>query len=214
VEFLNKSHMRGVYYTGTTTIALTVEDAVVVAADRRVTESYSKKIAHKVGKKILEIDEHVVTTIAGGVADAQYIVDQLRAISKLYSMDNNKKIPIRSLANFASILLFNARIYPYIVELNIGGYDDQGPSLYTVDPLGSLTQEKYIARGSGSPYALGVIESRYNPKLSLEDTIRLAIDALKSAIRWDLFTGEGIDVAYVSKEGVVFLKEEEVKKYI
>jgi 20S proteasome, alpha and beta subunits len=50
------------------------------------------------------------------------------------------------------------------VELNIGGYDDQGPSLYTVDPLGSLTQEKYIARGSGSPYALGVIESRYNPK--------------------------------------------------
>jgi 20S proteasome, alpha and beta subunits len=83
--------MRGVYYTGTTTIALTVEDAVVVAADRRVTESYSKKIAHKVGKKILEIDEHVVTTIAGGVADAQYIVDQLRAISKLYSMDNNKK---------------------------------------------------------------------------------------------------------------------------
>lgn len=214
MKFLNNLPIKGVHYSGTTTVALTVEDAVVFAADRRVTESFSKKVAHKVGKKILEIDEHAATTIAGGVADAQFVVDQLRAISRLYSMNNDKKIPIRSLANYASILLFSSRAYPYIVELNIGGYDDQGPSLYSLDPLGSLTQEKYIARGSGSPYALGVIEARYNAKLNLEEAIKLAVDALKSSIRWDLFTGEGIDIAYINKEGIHFLKEEEIKKYI
>jgi len=213
VKFLDKSNIN-IIHTGTTTVAITVEEGVIFAADRRVTESYSKKIAHKVGKKILEIDEHVITTIAGGVADAQFIVDQLRVRSKLYSMNSDRRIPIKSLANYASILLFSSRILPYIVELNLGGYDDFGPSLFTIDPLGSLTQEKYIARGSGSPYALGVIESRYNPKLSLDDALKLAVDALKSAIRWDLFTGEGIDVAYVTKEGIVFLKEEEIKKYL
>jgi len=201
-------------YIGTTTVGLVCKDAVVLAADRRVSDAYNMKIAHKVGKKILQIDDHLIAAIAGAVADAQFIIDQLRAHSKLYRLTNNRPISTLSLANFAALLMFSSRAFPYYTELIIGGYDSSGPSICTIDLLGSLTKEKYISRGSGSPYALGVLESRYSPDLSLEEGIKVALEAIQSSLKWDLFTGEGIDVAYVNKSGVVFLKQEEINKYL
>lgn len=201
-------------YVGTTTVGLVCKDAVILAADRRVSDAYNMKVAHKVGKKILQIDDHLIAAIAGAVADAQYVIDQLRAHSKLYKLTNNRPISTASIANFAALLMFSSRAFPYYTELILGGYDSKGPSISTIDLLGSLTTEKYISRGSGSPYALGVLASRYSPELTLEEGIKLALEAIQSSLKWDLFTGEGIDVAYVDKSGVVFLKQEELAKYL
>lgn len=205
---------RPIKFVGTTTVGLACEEGVVLAADRRVSDAYNMKVAHKVGKKILQIDDHIIAAIAGAVADAQFVVDQLRARSKLYKLENERPISVLSLANFGSLLMFSSRFFPYYTELIIGGYDNNGPSLCTIDLLGSLTVEKYISRGSGSPYALGVLESRYNPKMSIEEGIRLALEAIQSSLKWDLFTGEGIDVAYVDSKGVNFLKTEDVNTYL
>jgi 20S proteasome, alpha and beta subunits len=204
----------GIYITGTTTVGITYKEGIILGADRRVSDAYNKKVAHKTGKKILQIDDHIVATIAGSVADAQFLIDQLRANAKLYKYYNNRPISVKSIANLASIILFNSRLFPYITEINIGGYDRYGPSLYTVDLLGSLTKEKYIARGSGSPYAMGLIEARYKPELELNEGIIIVVEALKSSISWDLFTGEGIDIAIVDKKGMRFLTEEEINYYI
>jgi proteasome beta subunit len=202
------------FMTGTTTIGITYKEGIILGADRRVSDAYSKKVAHKTGKKILQIDEHIIATIAGSVADAQFLIDQLRVNAKIYRLHNNRPISVKSLANLASIILFNSRLLPYFTEINIGGYDSYGPSLYTVDLLGSLTKERYIARGSGSPYALGLIEAKYKPNLELDEGIKIVIEGLKSSISWDLFTGEGIDIAIVNKEGTRFLTENEVNYYI
>lgn len=197
-------------FKGTTTVGIVYNKGVILAADRRVSDAYSKKIAHKHGKKILQIDDYIVATIAGAVADAQFIIDRLRMQARLYKLNTNRYIPVKSLANFASLILFNSRIFPYLTEINLGGYDDKGSSLYTVDLFGSLTSEKYIARGSGSPYAMGVLEAKYNQNINLEEGVKLVIEAIKSAINWDLYTGEGIDVVYINKEGVKFLEDKEI----
>ncbi len=197
-------------FIGTTTVGLVYKDGVILAADRRVSDAYNKKIAHKQGKKILQIDDHLIAAIAGAVADAQFIIDQLRANAKLYKLTNNRPISTLSLANFGALLMFSSRAFPYYTELIMGGYDQKGPSLCTIDLLGSLTVEKYTSRGSGSPYALGVLEAKYNPNLSLEEGIKLALEALQSSLKWDLFTGEGVDFAYVDEKGVHFLKTEEL----
>lgn len=195
---------------GTTTVGLIYRDGALLAADRRVSDAYNMKVAHKVGKKILQIDDHLIAAIAGAVADAQFLIDQLRAHAKLYKLTNDRPISTLSIANFSSILMFSSRAFPYYTELIIAGYDAKGPTICAVDLLGSLTVEKYISRGSGSPYAMGVLESRYNPKLSLEEAVKLAVEAMRSSLKWDLFTGEGIDVAYVNEKGVYFMKPEEV----
>ena len=39
-------------------------------------------VAHKQGKKIYQIDDHIGMTISGGVADAQYVVEVLQSQRK------------------------------------------------------------------------------------------------------------------------------------
>ena len=195
--------------TGTTTVGLVFRDGVVLAADRKVSAGIY--VAHKAGKKILPIDRHAVVTIAGVVADAQAIVDVLRANATLYRISNRMPMPIRAIATLASNILFGSRLFPYVVEINVAGYDSGGPALYTVDLLGSLTSEKYIARGSGSPMALGVLEKEYRPDLTEEEAVKLAVIAVKSAIKWDPFSGEGIDLVVVTSDGYRYVGDEKIK---
>src|SRR4030043_350711 len=81
---------------GTTTIGVVCKDGVILASDTRVTMGYY--IAHKSGKKVYKIDDHLGMTIAGTVADAQKVVDILTANAKLYKISMNRPMPVSSAA--------------------------------------------------------------------------------------------------------------------
>ena len=68
-----------------------------------------------------------------------------------------------------------------------------------MDWLGTVTKEKYIATGSGSPYAKGALEVAYREDLTIDEAVELAIRAVKAAIRNDPGSGEGIDVVTITK---------------
>jgi proteasome beta subunit len=108
------------------------------------------------------------------------------------------------------------KLVPYMVQLILAGYDDSGPSMFTLDPIGSVEEEKkFFSSGSGSPIALGVLENRYRDGLSMEEGIKLAVDAVKAAIERDITSGgRTIDVAVITKEGFKLLKKEEVEKIL
>ena len=57
---------------GTTTVGLVCTDGIVLTTDTRASMGYY--IASRTVNKIGVIDDHVAVTIAGGVADAQYVV--------------------------------------------------------------------------------------------------------------------------------------------
>ena len=67
--------------TGTTTLGLVCKDGVVVATERRAT--MGTMIAHKVTKKLFQIDEHLALTTAGLVGDVQVLARYLSAEAKL-----------------------------------------------------------------------------------------------------------------------------------
>ncbi len=181
----------------TTTVGLVVGDYVVLAADKRATAG--TMVAHNRVKKIQKIDDHAAMTISGLVADAQYIVEQAKYISRKYSLEMGKPISIRGLASQISLILqAYLRMTPFIVQLIIGGYDTM-PHLYYVDLFGSLSEEKYMATGSGSPVAYGVLESGYREDLGLEEAKELAYRAVKAATERDSYSGEGVDVVVIGK---------------
>ena len=186
----------------TTTVGLVVGDYVVLAADKRATAN--TLIAHKMVKKIHKIDEHAAMTISGLVADAEFIVEQARYIARKYFLDIGSPIKIGSLASHIALIL-NAylRVSPYIVQLLIGGYDCRGPHLYYVDLYGSISEEKYMATGSGSPVALGVLEQGYREDLSLDESKELAFKAVATATLRDGFSGEGVDIVVIGPETYV-----------
>ncbi len=200
---------------GTTTVGILVKDGVVLAADKRATAGYY--VAHKHVKKIVPVDDRIVITTAGLVADAQMLVNWIRTEIMYYKLSQKKPMKVRSVTTLlANVLFSNSRFYPYIVQLLVGGYDD-APRLFNLDWFGSMTEEKYVATGSGSPIALGVIEDGYTEALSIDEAEKLAVRAVASALRRDTATGNGIDVAIVTKDGVrekTYLWEEILKSSV
>jgi proteasome beta subunit len=88
---------------GTTTCALTCNDGVVLAADTRASAGFF--IADRHVMKIQKVDRHLAMTIAGGVADAQNLVDILRYNSNLYRIQNKELMPVKSDARLCSAIL-------------------------------------------------------------------------------------------------------------
>ncbi len=182
--------------SGTTTVGLTTTDAVILAADKRATAGLF--IASRRAKKIIKITDYAAMTISGLVADAQTLADTLREEAGLYEKSYKKKLSVKALATLLSNILFSSKWYPYIVQLIVAGYDKE-PRIYTLDPYGSITEEKFTATGSGSPVALGLLESEYEDTIDVKKAIDLAVRAVRAAISRDAASGDGIDVVVISK---------------
>jgi proteasome beta subunit len=195
---------------GTTTIGVTCKDGVILASDTRVSMGFY--IAHKHGKKIYKIDDHLAMTIAGGVADAQRVVDILIANAQLYRINNGRPFPISSAARFVANILFSARYVPLELEALIGGIDDSGIHVYRLDMLGTLTEEKYVSTGSGSPVAYGVLEDKYNADMTIAELLPMIVKAIDAAMRRNSATGDSFNIAVIDDKGYRELSEKEKKK--
>ena len=165
---------------GTTTVAIKVNDGVVLCADMRASAGYF--IANNNTMKIQKIEKHAGLTLAGGVADAQNIVDVLRYHANVHRIQNQEPIPIRSLARLTSLMFHQNRGYPFIADILVGGYDNQGPQLVNIDMFGSVEEKNYVTTGSGSPVAYGLLEDEYRDDLSLDDAKIIALRAVKACL--------------------------------
>lgn len=195
---------------GTTTLGIKFRDGVIIASDKRATSGTF--VASKSAVKTIQLTNYAVATISGLVADGQYLVNQIRAMAELYHLDMERPLSIRGMAKLLSILLRNYRPYYLMAHLIVSGIDREGPHLFNVDFFGTLTEEDYLATGSGSPVAISIIERGYSPNLTREDALRLVVSAMIAALSRDSATGDGIDVVVIDDKGVNFLSKEEISE--
>ncbi|HVX03113.1 MAG TPA: proteasome subunit beta [Nitrososphaera sp.] len=193
---------------GTTTCALTCRDGVVLAADTRASAGFF--IADRHVMKIQKVDNHLAMTIAGGVADAQNLVDTMRYNANIFRLSNKEVMPVKSAARLCSNILFNNRYFPYYVQIIMAGYTaKEGGRIYNIDLFGSLTTEKFISTGSGSPVAYGYLESEFKEGMGVNDAYKVAMQAIAAAIRRNAGTGDNINVAIIDKDGYRELSKEQ-----
>jgi proteasome beta subunit len=192
---------------GTTTIGVVCKDGVILASDTRVTMGFY--VAHKSGKKVYKIDDHLGMTIAGTVADAQKVVDILIANAQLYRINLNRPMSVSSAARLIANLLFSARYIPLATQVLIGGVDETGPHVFNLDPFGSLTEEKSVATGSGSPIAYGVLEDKYREGMLVEELLPIIVKAVNAAMKRDVASGNNYNVTVIDKTGYRELTAEE-----
>jgi proteasome beta subunit len=197
---------------GTTTIGVVCKDGVILASDTRVTMGFY--VAHKHGKKIYKIDEHLAMTISGSVADAQRTVDMLTANAQLYKISMDRPMPISSAARLVANILFSSRYAPLLTQVLIGGVDNTGPHVYSLDPFGSLTEEKCVATGSGSPIAYGILEDKYKEDMSVAEILPIVVKAVGSAMKRDAASGDSFNVAVIDTKGYRELTPKEKEKLL
>jgi proteasome beta subunit len=186
---------------GATTLGVVCADGVILAAEKRVT--YGNFVMSRGGKKVFKITNQICAACAGLVGDMQILTREVEAQANLFSMEVGRPISVRATAKLMANILFNRRYAPLITQTIVGGLDDEGPSLYVLDVLGSLIPDKYAAVGSGTEIAVGVLEEGYKEGLSVKEAKALVTRAVKSAISRDAMSGDGIDFLIITKDGIV-----------
>ncbi|MGB9714491.1 MAG: archaeal proteasome endopeptidase complex subunit beta [Candidatus Bathyarchaeales archaeon] len=197
---------------GTTTLGVVCRDGVMLASDTRVTMGFY--VAHKHGKKVYKIDDHLAMTIAGTLADAQRTVDILTANAQLYRINMSRPMPVNSAARLVANLLFSSRYVPLLTQVLVGGIDDTGPHIYALDPFGSLTEEKCVATGSGSPIAYGILEDKYRENMSVKELLPVVAKAVNAAMKRDAASGDSFNIAIIDEKGYRELSAEEKKELL
>ncbi len=195
---------------GTTTLGLVCKDGVVLASERRAT--MGTLIAHKTTKKLYKLDENIGLTTAGLVGDLQTLARYITAEVELYKLKRGVPMPVGACATLLANILSGRRMFPYWVQLVVGGVDDNGPSVYSLDMAGGSIPDTYVTTGSGSPYVYGVLEDQYKENMDIKEGVDLAIRALNAAIKRDAASGNGMDVATITKKGFVQLDDKDVEK--
>ena len=193
------------YIPGATTIGLVFSDGVILASEKRVT--YGSMIMSKTVKKVFRIADQVGAACAGLVSDMQILAREVEAQAKLFAFEAKRPMPVKAAAKVMSNVLFNRRMLPLITQTIVGGMDDDVPAMYVLDVLGSLLPDEYAAVGSGATMAIGVLEQGYKDNMSQQDAKVLVLKAIKSAIRRDAMSGDGVDLLIITKEGI---KEENI----
>ncbi len=197
---------------GTTTIGLTCIDGIILVADKRA--SWGTFVASKRARKIFKLNDHVGATVAGSVGDAESLMRLIRAETSLFEMNNRKVMSPNAVATLLSNILQGSKFFPYLVQLLIAGLDEEKAKLYTLDPVGGLTEEKYAASGSGSPMAYGVLEQSYSEEKTVKESIPVALKAVNSAMSRDTATGDGISLVTITKKGFKEYDRSEIDELI
>lgn len=203
---IEEEQQRFPYIPGATTVGVVCSDGVILASEKRV--SYGYLVVSRVGRKVFKITDRIGAACAGLVSDMQILIREVEAYANLFKLDTGRPIMVRSVAKIMSNLLFNRRLFPMITQTIVGGIDEDGPSLYVLDILGSVIPDKYAAVGSGAEIALGVLEENYRDGMSIEEAKDVVVRAIKSAVSRDIMSGDGIDFLLITKDGI---KEESIK---
>jgi len=185
---------------GATTVGLVCSDGVVLASEKRV--SWGRLVSSKHGKKVFKLTDNIGLAFAGLMSDMQALVREASAYANLFRLEKGRPISTKSMSKLISNMLFNRRMMPLLMETVVGGVDDDGPRLYSMDLVGSLIPDNFISAGTGAPIAMGVLEAEYGEGLDCEAGAELAVKAVKAAVARDAVSGDGIDLLIIRPGGV------------
>lgn len=202
---------KGEVSMGTSIMAVTFADGVILGADSRTTSG--AYIANRVTDKLTQLQNKIWCCRSGSAADTQAVADMVRYHMDMYTTMHEKE-PTTHLA--AS--LFQEICYNNKDQLTAGiicaGYDEgKGGQVYTVPLGGSMHQHEYAISGSGSVFVYGYCKKNYKPNMSKQETIDFIKTSLSQAIRWDGSSGGVIRMVILTADGIerlIFYPEEYV----
>ena len=190
--------MTAMYMPGATAVGITFNEGVVFASERRI--AYGNFVVSKTTKKTFVITPHVGAACAGLVADMQILSLQIAALAKIRRMEIKRDVPPNTIAKMMSNMMYERRFFPLLTQVIVGGLVGK-PTIYTLDPLGSVLPDDYAAVGTGAEMALGVLDPQYKKDLTEAQAVDLAVKSVRAASMRDSASGDNIDVLVMNKDG-------------
>ncbi|MFI8835779.1 proteasome subunit beta [Streptomyces afghaniensis] len=211
---------------GTTVLALTFGDGVLIAGDRRAT--MGNLIAQRDLEKVHPADDHTAVAFAGSVGLALDLVKlyqvELTHFEKVEGIPMTLAAKATRLATMIRGNLGQAMQGLAVVPL-LAGYDPAAPEggrgrIFGFDVAGGRYEKfGFHAEGSGSPYARGALKKLFRPGMARREAALAALQALYDAADDDSATG-GPDltrriypvVSVITEDGFERLPETETEE--
>ena len=196
---LSMGDLDNVNKTGTTTIGISTAEGVIIATDMRASLG-GRFVSNKNVQKVEQIHPTAALTLVGSVGGAQSFIRTLRAEVNLYEARRGTDMSMQALSTLAGNF---ARGGPFLaINPILGGIDDDGSHVYSIDPAGGVMEDDYTITGSGLTVAYGTLEDRYEEDMTNEEAQHAAAAGIKAAAERDTGSGNGIYIAEVTEEGV------------
>jgi len=192
-----------------TALAVAGEDFALVCGDTRMSDGYT--ILSREQPKIKQLTNHCVLSSAGMQADAVTLHKLLFARIVQYESRHHHVISTPAIAQLLSNTLYYKRFFPYYTFNVLGGLNEEGRGVvYGYDAIGSFESIPYGATGSASALITSILDNQLQFKtsqkmkktLNLAETIDLVKDVYTAAGERDIYTGDTVNIAIITKEGV------------
>jgi proteasome beta subunit len=210
---------------GTTIVALTFPDGVVMAGDRRAT--MGNLIAQRDIEKVFHADDLSCVGIAGTAGLAIEIVRLFQVELEHYEKIEGSTLSLEGKANRLAMMIrgnLGMAMQGLAVVPLFAGFDtdrDEG-RIFSYDVTGGRYEEhKFHSVGSGSLFARGSLKKLWREDLSRDDAVLCTVQSLYDAADEDSATG-GPDVtrriypvvSVVTAEGYHRLSDDDVGTFV
>ena len=154
----------------------------------------------------LTIFRNILGTMAGGAADCSFWIRMLRSEAKLHELlHDGRSITVARASRLISNVLYQNRGLDLSVGTMIMGFHPRdGFQIFYVDNTGVRIQGDMFAVGSGSTFALGIldtVERRFDMTEDEDEAVSLGIKTIRHATLRDAGSGGRIGVYLITKEG-------------
>jgi len=201
---------------GNTAVGINCKDGILLVTDKRI---FDKLVVAESIEKIFTIDNHIMTTAAGIIADARVLVEraQQKAQNNKVTFDSpiDTLSVVRDIASLKQMCTQSGGLRPFGVSMLIAGIDENGSSLYLTDPTGSYYEFRAIAIGEGETDVQEELQKHYKPSITINQAVKLAGDSIKKFLGED-FSVERLDAAFIKNDEKVMkrLSNEEIKNLL
>jgi len=151
-----------------TIFGLKGKDFVILGADRSAQFSIVRLKDDE--DKITPIDNNKILAAAGEASNRDDFSDLVQKNIHLYYFSNGVTLSTGASANFIRTLIAeDLRKSPSFTDLLLGGFDEEGASLYYLDYLGVVSKVDKAAHGYGGNFLYGLLDHWWNPEMSFEE---------------------------------------------
>lgn len=184
---------------GTTTLGFKFKHGILIAVDSRA--SMGSYIGSQTVRKVIEINDRLLGTMAGGAADCSFWERYLTQLCRMYELRNKEKISVAAASKMLTNIFMQYRGYGLSCGTMIAGWDQTGPHLYMCDDQGDRYEGNRFSVGSGSTYAYGVLDQGYKFDLTVDEAAELGRRSIYHATNKDGASGGVVRVYHIHENG-------------
>ncbi|KAK3989760.1 nucleophile aminohydrolase [Cladorrhinum sp. PSN332] len=190
---------KGEVNLGTSIMAVTFKDGVILGADSRTTTG--AYIANRVTDKLTRVADTIWCCRSGSAADTQAVADIVQYQLGLFHMMNGKPPTTQTAAAIFQEICYSNKD-SLSAGLIIAGWDERhGGQVYSIPLGGSLHKQSYAIGGSGSTYIYGYCDANWKEGMEEEAAVNFVKGALAEAIKWDGSSGGVIRMVVLTAKG-------------